>query len=184
VRLLLRYAPQKFLMLGVGRQRIEIMTNEPKAPRFHAYFTRVRGLPVIELTRDQWEVLISEPDTLVPFDISESPLSNVAACVTACAAERFSNTRQGFGDGFVHVYRYDTADGSTPINTDKYQAWTGESVQRWDNFLDMVEACVTSANANLEEDLNNTVFLIKQKADNDHHLPEVPSKVKLIYRAD
>jgi len=160
------------------------MTNEPRAPRFHAYFTHVQGLAVITLTRDQWETLISEPDTLVPFDISESPMSTVAACVTACAAERFSNTKQGVGDGFVHVYRYDPADDSTPINTDKYQAWTGESVQQWDNFMDMVEACVTSADANLEEDLNNSVFLIKQKEDNDHHLEEVPSEVKLLYRAD
>jgi len=160
------------------------MADEAGAPRFHAYFTHVQGLPVITITRNQWEMLTSEPDKLVPFDISESPMSTVAACVTACVAERFSNTKQGVGDGFIHVYRYDPADGSTPINTDKYQAWTGTSVQQWDNFIDMVEECATSANSNLEEDLNNTVFLIKQKEDSDHHLEKVPPEVKLLYRAD
>lgn len=160
------------------------MNEDSKAPRFDAYFTRSQGLPVIIMKRSHWDLLVKEPDKLVTVDISKTPMNSVTACVTACVAKQFSEANPSTGDGFVNVYRYDPADGSTPINTDKYQIWMGSTLQQQVDFMKSVSACVTAADSNLTQHLNETVYLVKQKPDNEHHLEEVPSQVKLMYQAD
>lgn len=160
------------------------MNEKPKAPRFDAYWAHSQGLPVIIMNRSQWDLLVKEPDELVTVDISETPMHSVESCVTACIAKQFLVSNIGTGDGFIHVFRYDPADGTTPINTDKYNVWMGSTLQQQKGFMKAVAACGTTADSNLAQHLNETVYLVKQEPDDGHHLEEVPSQVKLLYQKD
>ena len=160
------------------------MNEESRAPRFDAYFAHSQGLPVITMRRSHWDLLVKEPNKLITVDISETPMNSVAACVTACVAKQFSESDPNTGDGFINVFRHDLADGSTPINTDQYQVWMGNTLQQQEDFMKSVAACVTTADYNLTQHLNETVYLVKQEPDDDHHLEEVPLQVKLLYQAD
>lgn len=158
------------------------MTDSPNAPRFHAYFQHVEGQPVLTMGREEWDSLVKQPGEEVAIDVTATPMGRVAtaACVTACVAQSYFGGDPNAGDGLVEVYRRDPADGSTPINKDTYKVWLGETLRNQPNFEEMVLMAATAPDANLYKDLDENVFIVKDKPGHDHWLPEVPNTVKVL----
>lgn len=149
-----------------------------QAPRFHLYITKrhFEGRSVLTWPRDQWENIAGQEGELVLMDVNATPMSGVAADATvlACVAERYVPP-----DGQVSIYRYDTADGSTPVNKDVYKVWRGETLRNIPNLVELATACGTCADANLHQFLGENNFLVKEEPGNDHRLANLPESVQV-----
>jgi len=119
-----------------------------QAPRFEFYATKrhFEGRPVFTWSSSQWNDISDNDGQPVLMDVTETPMSGVAADapVLACVAENYASP-----DGHISIYRYDASDGSTPINKDSYKVWRGESLKKIPNLPEIAIACGTCADANL-----------------------------------
>jgi len=113
---------------------------------------------------------------VVPMDVNATPMSGVAADATvlACVAEKHVPP-----DGQVSIYRYDTADGSTPVNKDVYKVVRGETLRSIPNLVELANACGTCADANLHQFLGENDFLVKEDPGDDHWLTKLPESVQV-----
>ena len=157
------------------------MSDCAKAPRFQAYFQRIEGRSVLTWPREYWDEI--QPQQIVLMDITSTPMSRVAsdASVIACTAEKSS-----LSEGHIAIYRYDPADGSTPYNKDKYQVLRGETIRNRSDFPQMVLACGTAVDSNLNNYFDQNVFLIKENPGSDHWLSpsELPCAVRAVIQAE
>jgi len=103
------------------------------------------------------------------------------APIIACTAEKTL-----VSEGSISIIRFDEADEPTPYNTDRYKVLRGESIQRRPDFKDMVLACGTTANANINNYFRQNVFLIKEDPGQDHWLSfaELPGYIKAKIQID
>ena len=160
------------------------MSNRAQAPRFRVYAKKHFGdRSVFTWSREEWDAIVAEPQQAVLVDVTQTPLSGIAAdaCFIACEAERFSSS-----DGHIYIYRYDPADEPTPYNKDGYQVWRGESLWNHPKIEEMAAACLTTADANLHQYLEENVFIVKEEPSNDHwlSLSELPQSVRVIIRQE
>ena len=90
------------------------------APRFRAFFEYAEGLPVVHMSRSDWEDLNVSSTRTALIDITRTPLASVAnqASVVAAYGRQYSDATAEVG-----VIRYDPADKPEPYNTDKYEVW-------------------------------------------------------------
>jgi len=159
------------------------MNERAQAPRFQAYFQRVQGQSVLTWPRERWDEIIECSQEPVFIDITNTPMNQVAktAPIIACTAEKTL-----VSEGSISIIRFDEADEPTPYNTDRYKVLRGESIQRRPDFKDMVLACGTTANANINNYFRQNVFLIKEDPGQDHWLSfaELPGYIKAKIQID
>lgn len=154
------------------------MGSTAKAPRFESYINRSHfgDRSVFTWPKNQWDAISGPPEQTVLLDVTETPMSSVAAqaSVLACEAMKYASS-----DGRILIYREDLADGSTPINKDSYSVWQGESLKSLPNIEQLALACGTSADPNLYRFLEENVFVVKEEPGNDHWLSELPESVQI-----
>ena len=153
--------------------------NSAQAPRFEFYVTKrhFKGRSVFTWPKDQWDSISGQEKQLVLMDVTATPMSGVAADapVLACVAEKYASH-----DGQISIYRYDSADGSTPINKDSYKVWRGETLKNITNLDELAIACGTCADTNLYQFLDQKVFLVKEEPGDDHWLSKLPESVQVL----
>jgi len=153
--------------------------NSAQAPRFEFYATKkhFEGRSVFTWPSNQWDNLSGQNEQPVLMDVTETPMSGVAADapVLACVAENYASP-----DSHISIYRYDAADGSTPINKDSYKVWRGETLKNIPNLNEIAIACGTCADANLFQFLDENVFIVREEPGDDHWLSELPESVEVL----
>lgn len=153
--------------------------NSTQAARFECYATKrlFEDRPVFTWPNDQWKNFSGTHGQLVLMDVSATPMSGVAAdaAVLACVAEDYTSP-----DGRISIYRYDAADGSTPINKDTYRVLRGETLRNTPNLRELAIACGTCADTNLYRFLDENDFIVKEEPGDDHWLSELPEAGQIL----
>ena len=145
------------------------------APRFRAYWNRVEGRSVFTMSRQDWEAIGPQLGAPVQLDVTRTPLNRVAsnASVVAAVAHQYSAA-----SAQITICRYDERDQPTPYNVDKYHVWL--DLPSHQSFDQMIEGASTERNANFDQFMTDSVFIVGQKPNADHWLSEVPEKVRAV----
>jgi hypothetical protein len=113
--------------------------NAAQAPRFELYVTKkhFEGRPVFTWPKDQWESIAGQGEQLAVIDVTATPTRGVAsdAPILACVAEHYASP-----DAQISIYRYDAADGSTPVNKDSYKVLSGKTLKSIPNLGELALA--------------------------------------------
>lgn len=144
------------------------------APRFDAYLDYGLGRPVLRMARDDWESLNVSSTNTALLDVHVTPMGGISsqASVIAAYGRRYSNAACEVG-----IIRYDDQDAD-PINVDKYDVL--EDLPSHPRFQEFVTAASTEDNQNLRSHLADGVYIVKREPDDEHHLREVPSTVRML----
>lgn len=151
-----------------------MITANPRAPRFHAYFSYLENRHVFLMERQEWDRLRVHPEgEIVEIDISQTPIASVAIDnpLRATVAERRS-----YYETVIEIYREDPKDAPTPINVDRYLVW--ERLPSHLNYTQMVNTASTEDNANMRDFLEKYVFIVKEAHGPDHWQSDLPARIK------
>ncbi|MBD3339825.1 MAG: hypothetical protein GF353_11995 [Candidatus Lokiarchaeota archaeon] len=144
--------------------------------RFHYYISQNRS--VFWLEKDQWNLISKNFGTPIEINIENTPLVSITKNQNFIAS-LYKNDKY---NQEIEIYRYDFKD-SKPVNKDTYTVI--------DNFIEsfgfdyiefIVEQSSTSLNRNLVTNLNNHIYLVKNKPGKDHwlNIEECPEKINVI----
>jgi hypothetical protein len=157
----------------------ESSMNAAQAPRFELYLTKkhFEGRPVFTWPKDQWESIAGQGEKLAVMDVTATPMRGVAsvAPILACVAEQYASP-----DAKISIYRHDAADGSTPVNKDSYKVLTGKTLKNMPNLSELALSCGTCADANMNQFLEENVFLVKEDRRDDHWIGKLPASVQVL----
>lgn len=157
-------------------QRPNRLEIEAEAPRFHALWQKRAGKTILIMERDCWRSLRSQEGAQIPIDLERTPLSAVEqdACVEAAVISRTTKRVK------ITIYRRDSRDEPTEINTDNYSVYEGLPSNL--DVDEMVETASTAADSNFRDYADNSVFIIKDKPDDDHWLEKLPPEVEVVIK--
>lgn len=148
-------------------------TSRADAPRLRAYLPRAEARSVLVAPRSEWEQMGLKLGAKFLIDVEETSLGKVAsdATILATVARQHSDT-----SGEIVVYRDDLEDVPNRVNVDKYDVWV--DLRSHQSFQQMVNSATTTVNENMEQFLDDNVFLAKQEPGDDHHLPDLPTEIR------
>ena len=110
---------------------------------------------------------------IVEIDISGTPIAGVERDNLVLGSIAI---RQSDYETVIEIYREDLRDDPTTINVDRYLVW--ERLPPHRNFPKMVNIASTEDNANMQDFLENNVFIVKEAQGPDHWQSDLPAYVK------
>lgn len=148
------------------------------APRLLFYWGRQEDTTILAMPRQDWFSIVGSGGTPISFDVRSTPMANVAhvSSVLGTVAHEI-----GPATARVTLFRYDAADAPTPINQDDYDVWTDLSSHP--KLPGMITAASTSNNENLQQFIQENVFLVKRKPGPDHWQPTIPSSMMVVLKS-
>ncbi len=149
------------------------MTNKrADAPRLRAYWTREAGFNVVAVSREDIQRLGLQPEIAVPFDITHTPLADVAKDSTIIAAYA---RKDDSGTARLVVLRDDRKDAPDFVNADLYTLTL--DLLTHPEFPRRVEGASTCCNENMATFAAENGILAKHRAGDGfrHRWPFVPS---------
>ena len=153
--------------------------NVTEAPRFEFYLKKkhYKGRPVFTWPKDQWESIADQRQQVALMDVTATPIRGIAsdAPILACVVEQTIHP-----DAYISIYRFDAANGSTPVNKDSYKVIKGETLKCIPNLGELAVACGTCADTNMFKFLDENVFLVKEDPGEDHWLTKLPESVQVL----
>jgi hypothetical protein len=154
----------------------------PNAPRFHTLWQHIENdRRIFAIRREDWDSLNIVGDTnekliklemeqYEPLPIHRITIGNDLVALTAVDSGLKVT---------IKIYRRDPKDDPTPINVDTYTVW-----KVLPPYLDVPKMIVTGDtddDINFSHYANDHVFLVKEEADDDHWLKELPREVYALF---